>query len=73
MSGSGEKYGVFSDDGSGPLWKAFIDDLEDARAKAQRIAVDEGVEVFVFSFYDYSEVARFFPKRKAAAAGAGLA
>ncbi len=64
MPGKAEEYGVFADGDRGPIWKAFAANAEDAKAKAQQIAIDEGVEVFVFSFEDSSEVARFFPKSK---------
>jgi hypothetical protein len=39
-------------------------DLENAKAKAKQLALDEGLEFFVFDIKDSTEVARFFPKPK---------
>jgi len=62
MRGKAEDYGIFVDDERGPVWKAFFADLDGAKERAQQIAIENGVEAFVFSFKDSSEVARFFPK-----------
>ena len=57
------EFAVFAEDSKGPLWRMFAHDLDTARRKAQQFATDEGVEFFVYSFRDYSVVARFFPKQ----------
>jgi hypothetical protein len=62
MFGKLENFGIFAE--HGPLWRAFVADLEEAKMKAQQIAIDDGEEVFIFSFKDASEVAHFFPKPK---------
>lgn len=62
MPGQGQDYAVFSEGEGGAMWRAFSADLESAKARAQQLAIDDGIEVFVFSFNDASEVARFFPK-----------
>jgi hypothetical protein len=59
-----ENFAIFVAAEHGPLWKAFVENLEQAKIKAQQIAIDEGEEVFIFSFKDASEVAHFFPKPK---------
>jgi len=59
MPGKAEDYGIFVDD---ERWPAFLADLDGAKARALQIAIDDGVEAFVFSFKDSSEVARFFPR-----------
>lgn len=59
-----DEFGVFSQDESGPMWREFFSDLESAKAKAQQLSIDEGLESFVFRLKDSSEVARFFPRPK---------
>ena len=58
------QFGLFIQDGKGPLWRGFFTDLDEARQKAERLANEEGAEFFVFNFKNFSEVARFFPDRK---------
>jgi hypothetical protein len=69
MLGKVDSYGVFVDEERGPTWKAFTDDLEGAKAQVQQTAAEDGVEVFIFSFKDCGEVARFFPKLRVAGRG----
>ena len=57
-----DEFAVFAQDERGPVWKEFCLDLEAAKAMAQKLAIEEGLEFFVFSLKDSSEVARFFPK-----------
>jgi hypothetical protein len=57
-----DEFAVFSQDEKGPLWRQCFLDLESAKRKAQELAIEEGLEFFVFSLKDSSEVARFFPK-----------
>ena len=38
--------------------------MDDAKRHGQKFADDEGREFFVFSFKNYSEVARLFPSRR---------
>ena len=56
-----QQFGVFKDDGQGPMWRKSFATLDEARFHAQRFADDEGHEFFVYSFKDYSEIARSFP------------
>lgn len=58
------EFAVFADTDKGPMWRQFFPDLKCAKTKAQELAIEEGVEFFVFSFMDNSEVARFFPRPK---------
>ncbi|HEV2381551.1 MAG TPA: hypothetical protein VG206_17370 [Terriglobia bacterium] len=58
------EFAVFSQDEKGPMWRQCFLDLETAKAKAQELAIEEGLEFFVFSLKDSSEVTRFFPKPK---------
>jgi len=64
MFGKLENFGIFVAAEHGSLWRSFVADLEEAKMKAQQIAIDDGEEVFIFSFKDASEVAHFFPKPK---------
>jgi hypothetical protein len=57
-----EDFGVFAQEKDGPLWRGSAATLEEARAKAEQLAIEEDKEFFVFSFKDASEVARCFPK-----------
>ena len=45
------------------MWRESAADLNEARRNAQRLADDEGVEFFVYSFRSFTEVARLFPSR----------
>ena len=44
------------------MWRDVFPDLETAKVRAQRLATEEGLEFFVFSFREAREIARFFPK-----------
>jgi hypothetical protein len=54
-------FAVFVQEERGPLWREDFHDAETAKAKAEQLALEEGLEFFVFSFNNYSEVARFYP------------
>ena len=59
------EFGVFSQDEKGSIWRGSFSDLESAKAIARTLALKEGLEFFVRSLGDVSEiVARFFPKPK---------
>ena len=60
-----DDFAVFVQDGQGPMWRESCSDLETAKTKAKQLALDEGLEFFVFDFKDYTEVARFFPNPNA--------
>lgn len=62
MLGDDGEFAVFAQGDNGPEWRAFFGDLEAAKKKAQELASREGLELFVFSVKDASEVARLFPK-----------
>jgi hypothetical protein len=64
-----DKFDVFAQERAGPLWRGAYSELESAKAKAQKLAILEGIEFFVFSFKDINEVARFFPKSKSTLGG----
>jgi len=56
------QFGVFKDSHDhGPLWMAIFSDLVETKRYAQRFADDEGCELFIYNYGDYSEVARSFP------------
>ena len=57
------KFGLFEDDGKGPLWRGFFAGLDEAKRRAQQLADEKGHEFFVFCLTQYSEVARSFPSR----------
>lgn len=57
------EFALFSQDERGPMWREFSHDLGSAKARAQELAIEEGLECFVFSLRNSSEVARFFPGR----------
>jgi hypothetical protein len=58
-----EEFDIFAQsEGEGALWRGSASTLEEARARAQQLAIEEGKEFFVFSFKDASEVARYFPR-----------
>jgi len=59
-----DDFALFSQDGQGPMWRESFADLETAKAKAKQLALDQGLESFVFDLKDFSEVARFFPRPK---------
>ena len=59
-----DEFAVFSQDEKGPMWRQCFLDLGSAKARAQELAIQEGLEFFVFSLKNYSEVARFFPNRR---------
>jgi hypothetical protein len=58
------EFAVFSQDEKGPMWRQCFLDLESAKTKAQQLAIEEGLECFVFSLRNSSEVARFLPRPK---------
>ena len=58
-----QTFAVFCQDGAGPVWRGFFNDLDAAKQKAKQCVHEEGLEAFVFSFQSYTEVARFFPAR----------
>ena len=58
---SDDKFGVFLQDGAGPLYREFFGDVGEAMRQAQKLAAEDGLEHFVFNFESYSEVARFVP------------
>ena len=59
-----DEFAVFAEDEKGPTWRQVFPDLESAKARAQELATQEGLEFFVFNFRDHREVARFFPSSK---------
>lgn len=61
MTGN-DQFEIFAQERTGPLWRGAFSELKFAKAKAQQLAIEEGIEFFVFSFNGCSEVARFFPK-----------
>ena len=56
-----QQFGIFIDDGQGPMWRAFVTTLEEAKFQAQRLADAEGCEFFIYDFNGFSEIARMFP------------
>lgn len=50
---------VFMEDGEGPVWKAYFDDIEEAKRQCQDLAQNTGFECFVYSFHTFTEIARF--------------
>ena len=58
-----DKFGIFLQDGDGPLCREFFGDVGEAMRQAQQLAAEDGLEHFVFNFESYSEVARFIPSR----------
>jgi hypothetical protein len=60
------QFGLFQDGPEGPLWRASFADIDQAKRHAQVYADEEGREFFVYSYKDYSEVARLFPSRRPA-------
>ena len=62
-----DAFALFQDDGKGPLWRGFFDDLEDAKRKGQVLAAAEATEFFVFNVETNMEVVRFHPRTATAA------
>lgn len=62
------QFGVFEDDGHGPMWKASYGYIQEAIRLAQMLADNDGHEFFVFSFQTHSEIARSYPTRNGAPA-----
>jgi hypothetical protein len=62
---SNDKFGLFSQDDKGPIWRGAFADFESAKFRAQSFANEEGLEFFVFSLELAQVVARFFPNRQA--------
>ena len=50
---------VFMEDEKGPVWKAYFDDIEEAKRQCQDLAQSTGLECFVYSFHTFTEIARF--------------
>lgn len=61
MGGYLHRYGVFSQDGAGPLFQDSLADREEAKLQAQNLADKEDCEYFVFDLYRFIEVARVSP------------
>lgn len=57
------EFGVFQDDGRGPLWKASVTEVNEAKRLAQALAAECKQEVFVYNFRNGREIARSFPTR----------
>jgi hypothetical protein len=55
-------FGLFLQDGKGPLWRESFADLDEARRKAEEVARTEGLECFVYNLKTYTEVVRFSPR-----------
>ena len=55
-----DQFGVFKDDGHGPMWRASFAVLAEAKSQAQKFADAERQELFVFNFADSSKIARSF-------------
>lgn len=55
------QFGLFKDDGEGPLWRAYFNDLQEAMFQGQSLADTEATEFFVYCFQTYSERARLVP------------
>jgi hypothetical protein len=55
------EFAIFAQDQKGPMWRATIAGLEEAKRLAQKLTDEEGIEFFVFSFRTLSEVARCVP------------
>jgi len=55
------EFGLFVENEEGPLWRGFYADLDEAKRTAQNLANEEGLEFFIFSLKDFTEVARAFP------------
>lgn len=60
-------FGVFVQDGKGPVFREFFADREQAKRKAEELAKTEGVDCFVYSFKTYTEVVRFRPPARKSA------
>jgi hypothetical protein len=59
-----DEFAVFCQDEKGPMRTQCFQDLGSAKAMAQELAIKEGLECFVFSLKNSSEVALFFPRPK---------
>ena len=64
VAASEGEFAVFSQDDKGPMWREFFHDLGSAKARARQLTIEEGLEFFVFSLRNSTEVARFFPRPK---------
>ena len=58
----GLDFGLFIQDGKGPLWRESFTDLDTASRRAEDVARTESLECFVYNFKTYSEVVRFRPR-----------
>jgi hypothetical protein len=59
-----DQYGLFEDDGKGPMWRDSFTDLEQAKIQGQKLANKEQVTFFIYCFHRFREVARFKPAKK---------
>jgi hypothetical protein len=67
MAYDGSRFGVFQDDGKGPMWRASFADLAEAKREAKELSEREKVDYFVYCFQSFVEIARFRPSRSAPA------
>ena len=56
-------FGLFVQDGKGPLFRVSVPELVEAKRRAQELARTEGLECFVYCFKTFTKVARFHPPR----------
>ena len=64
---SNGRFGVYKDDGKGPIWRVSFSDLAEAERNGQKFANDEQVEFFIYCFRTFVEIARIYPLRRAQA------
>ena len=56
-------YGLFIEDGEGPLCKGFFASLEEAKIAARRLAEEDRCQYSIFALFLYVEVARISPSK----------
>lgn len=56
-----EYFGVFLNNGRDSMWRCQLNDVTEAKRKAQEIATIENTECIVYSLDDLQEIARFYP------------
>lgn len=56
-----ETFMLFIQDEKGPMYRAGLNDLAEAKRLGREIAETEKVECFIYSFKEYREVERFYP------------
>jgi hypothetical protein len=54
-------FGLYEAGESGPLWRAFFADFNEAMRQAQGLADEEGKVIFVFSLESLTELAKMRP------------